>query len=93
MQHENSLLEFDSVCSTERASLGIFDNLQDARTPKAFKYFGRNVLLSALSKIQGMTKKLANTNWQRHQIFFATANPYKRFFFLIRHDYIIPEQI
>jgi hypothetical protein len=51
------------------------------------------VLLSALGKVQGMTKELANTHGQSHQVFFAAAQPCKRFFFLIRHEYIIPEQI
>jgi hypothetical protein len=71
----------------------ILDDLQDTRTPKAFKNFGRFVLLTTLGKVQGMTKKLANTHWQRHQVFFAATQPCERFLFLIRHEYIIPEQI
>jgi hypothetical protein len=44
------------------------------------------VLLSALGKVQGMTKELANNHGQRHQVFFAVAQPCERFFFLIRHE-------
>ena len=74
MQHENRLLEFNGVCSTVRASLVILNNLQDTRTPKAFKNFGRVVLLSALGKVQGMTKELANTHGQSIESFLLLPN-------------------
>lgn len=66
MQHENRLPEFDGVGCSVRVTLVMLDDLQDTRAPKAFKNFGCVVLISALGKVQSMTKKLADAHWQSH---------------------------
>jgi len=64
--------------------LVILNNLQYTSAPKAFKNFGCVVLLSALGKVQGMAKELANNHGQSHQVFFAAPQPCERFLFFIR---------
>ncbi len=84
-------MESDSVNGTVGPIHIVFNYLKYTCAAKAFQYFGCIVALTALSKMECMSKKLPHRNRKGQEISFTASNPNQGSFRLAYH-LIIPEK-